>query len=65
MGDDKKVYTITELVQLGYSRYELSNDCHIRGQRFATRATPRGRFKINLRAYEKFRQEREEKRRRA
>lgn len=58
----KKVYTITELVQMGYSRYELNNDCHIRGQRFATRTTPRGRFKINLEAYERFRQEREEKR---
>ena len=59
----KRVYTITEMVALGYSRYELNNDCHIRGQRFATRATPRGRFKIDLAAYEKFRQEREAKRR--
>lgn len=58
----KRIYTITELAQMGYSRYELNNDCHIKGQKFATRATPRGRFKIDLEAYESFRQERERKR---
>lgn len=56
---EKRFYKISELVEMGFSHYELMCACHIAGQRFATRSTnkPRSVWKIDLQEYLKFRQQ--------
>lgn len=55
----KRFYTISEMVELGFSEWELRCACHIRGQAFATKAgtSARSKWRIDLNAYLKFRQQ--------
>ena len=56
---EKRFYTIAELVEMGFSRWELINACHIKFQDFATKSgIPNGRgiWRIDLQKYLAFRQ---------
>lgn len=55
---EKRFYTVGELVSLGFSRWEVLNACHIKGQTFATKAgtSARSKWRIDLNAYLEFRQ---------
>lgn len=57
---EKRFYTIAELVDMGFSRWELTCAVHISGQNFATQSgIPGGRgiWRINLQKYLEFRQQ--------
>ncbi|MDY2627790.1 MAG: hypothetical protein SOW08_05660 [Lachnospiraceae bacterium] len=57
---EKRYFTIPELVQMGFSRWELTCAVHISGQNFATQSgIPGGRgiWRINLQEYLKFRRQ--------
>ena len=54
----QRLYRISELEPLGFSRHEVTCDCRVEGQTFATRTSERGAWKIDLDKYMEFRQRR-------
>lgn len=52
----KAIMAITELEALGYSRYQLRNMVHIRGQDFAFRLPGGKKWYIDTEKFEKFRE---------
>lgn len=61
MQEEKIYYTITELVNLGFSRYELLCATRIEGQTYATRAVQQrgATWKFNLQEYIESRKQRQ------
>ena len=55
---EKRFYTIAEVVEMGFSHWELCCACHIQGQTFATKAgtSARSKWRIDLAKYMEFRQ---------
>lgn len=56
---EKRFFTVAEMVDMGFSRWEVLNACHVKGQAFATKAgtSARSKWRIDLNAYLKFRQQ--------
>lgn len=55
---EKEMFSIRELVALGYPKCDLAQDVHAKGQRFATKTANGGKWLINRAAYDKFRERR-------
>lgn len=55
---EKEIFSIKELVAIGYSKTDLTYDVHAKGQRFATKTANGGKWLINRAAYDKFRERR-------
>ena len=57
-----KFYKATEIAKLyGMTAETVRNLCHARGQKFATRLVPNGRFYIDRERFEKFLEKRQER----
>lgn len=54
MNFPKKIMTITEISQLGFSRRYLQDCAHIQGNKFALRRGTRGKFMIDTDEFNKF-----------
>ncbi|MCU6734910.1 hypothetical protein [Diplocloster agilis] len=61
---EKTIFRPSELIAMGYGRWELMCDCRSEGQTFATQ-TPGGHWRIDLPKYKAFRLKRTRVRRRA
>lgn len=59
MKQPKRFYTISEMTQFGFSRWELQCACHVRGQDFATKGglSSRSVWRIDYEKYLKFREQ--------
>ena len=55
---EKEMFSIRELVALGYPKCDLAKDVHAKGQHFATKTANGGKWLINRAAYDKFRERR-------
>ncbi|MCR4748277.1 MAG: helix-turn-helix domain-containing protein [Lachnospiraceae bacterium] len=56
-----KFYKATEIARIyGIPAETVRNLCHARGQKFATRLTPNGRFYIDLKKFEEFLQRKQQ-----
>lgn len=55
----KRFYTISEMTQFGFSRWELSNACHIKNQDFATKGglSNRSVWRFDYDKYMRFREQ--------
>ena len=53
-GTSKEIYSINELIALGYSGTSLRYDVHARGQNFATKTSGGGKWLINRADYDKW-----------
>ena len=54
----KQIMSLTELVQLGFSRRELNKNVHAKGQTFAIKTTGGGKWIFDTAEYEKWRKQR-------
>lgn len=54
MNFPKKIMTITEIAQLGFSRRYLQDCVHIQGNTFALRRGSKGKFMIDTDEFNKF-----------
>lgn len=52
------MYTITQMVSMGYSRLMLTRDVHAKSQTFAVRTSAAGKFLINKEKYDRWLQKR-------
>lgn len=61
MGTEKRMFTITELVDMGFPEQELRDATRIEGQTFATRRSPKrgSKWIFDLQEYKNFRIERQ------
>lgn len=50
----KKIMSISELIELGYTRNMLRDFVHIPGQRFAFKTQGGGKWMFDVEAFEKF-----------
>lgn len=53
----KPIMSITEMVALGFSKYELTCDCRAKSQDFAVRTPGGKKWRIDTEKYEKWRNE--------
>lgn len=52
---DKKYYSVNEAAQImSIKPKRLREMCHARGQKFAIRLTPRGKFYIDIEKFDEF-----------
>ena len=51
----KPIMSITDLEELGFSRIELKNAVHAKGQDFAVKTAGQGKWKIDTHKFERWR----------
>lgn len=62
MQHEKKFYKVTEIARIyGIKIETVRNLCHARGQKFATRLVPNGRFYIDIEKFDEFLKRKQER----